>query len=187
VIARVSLLQLKQLITPPPRPLEAGSLAEWSAVEQKLGLSLPVEYRDFILTYGTGQFANFYLIYNPFSVSEWVNLHACVERVCKMEREFKREWPEMVPYKIFPDGPGLLPWGSDDNGNYYYWLTEGPADSWQVVSNESRGEGFREYGRCMTDFLCGILTGEIEALAGDYPESKDRMFKPIDVTKEMDS
>jgi len=179
----MSLLKLKELVAPPPRPFEAGSLAEWPAVEQKLGLSLPVEYRDFILTYGTGQFANFYLIYNPFSVSEWVNLHTCVERLCNTAREFKRDWPETIPYQIFPDRRGLLPWGGDDNGNYYYWLTEGPPDSWQVVSDEGRGEGFREYGRCMTDFLCEILTGKIQALAGEYPRNKDRVFRPFGVTK----
>jgi len=178
------LLELKKLVHPPLRPLEAGSLAEWPAVEQKLGLALPTDYRDFILTYGTGQFANFYMAFNPFSVSKWVNLHSSIERVWKAEREFKREWPQMVPYAIFPDCPGLLPWGRDDNGNEYYWFTEGEPDSWQVISNEGRGEGYREYGRCMTDFLCEILTGQIEALAGDYPSEEDRVFQPFDVTKE---
>jgi hypothetical protein len=178
----MSLAQLKRLVPPPRQPREAGSLAEWPAVEQKLGIALPTDYRDFILTYGTGQFANFYNIYNPFSVSEWINLRACVERVCKAEREFKREWPDTVPYKIFPEQLGLLPWGGDDNGNYYFWLTDGPADSWMVVSNEERGEGFREYGRCMTDFLFEILTGKIDILAGDSLRDEDRVFTPWDVT-----
>jgi hypothetical protein len=176
----MSLSQLKQLVAPPSRPLETGSLREWPSVEQKLGILLPIDYRDFILTYGTGHFANFYGIYNPFCVSEWMNLQACVERVCKSEREFKRNWPHLVPYNIFPERSGLLPWGADDNGNYYFWLTDGPADSWMVVSNEVRGEDFREYGRSMTDFLYGVLTGKIDALAGSYPQKEDCVFTPWD-------
>ena len=177
----MSLIKLRELVAPPPQPLEVGDLAEWPTVEQRLGLPLPSDYRDFILTYGTGKFANFYCVYNPFSISEWVNLHSSIERLCKIERELKRDWPNTVPYQIFPDRPGLLPWGCDDNGNYYYWVTEGVPDSWHVVSNEVRGEGYREYGRCMSGFFCDVLTGKIQALAGDYPQKEDRVFEPFDV------
>jgi hypothetical protein len=168
------------LVRPPRKPLEAGNLTGWPAVEQKLGTPLPTDYRDFILTYGTGLFASFYLIYNPFSVCKWLNLHQQVERLCGEERAFKREFPEVVPYRIFPERPGLLPWAGDENGNYYYWLTEGPPDSWMVISQEGRGEGFREYGRCMTDFFCDVFTGKIEALCGEYPETEHLVFEPID-------
>jgi hypothetical protein len=174
----VFIRKIKELVPPPIRPFELGSLEQWQTVEQKLGLSLPSDYRDFVLTYGTRSFARFYTIYNPFSSSEWANLHICIERLCKIAREFKRDWPETVPYQIYPDRPGLLPWGGDDNGNYYYWVTDGPPDTWQVVSDEVRGEGFREYGRSMTDFLSEVLTGKIQALAGDYPRDEHRIFKP---------
>jgi hypothetical protein len=174
----MSLLHIKALVPPPSRPCELGDIKNWPAVEEKLSLSLPTDYRDFVLTYGTGLFARFYIIYNPFSTSEWSNLEICVERLCSQEREFKRDWPDRVPFPIYPECPGLLPWGGDENGNYYYWLTDGRPDSWQVVSDEVRGEGFREYGRCMTDFLCDVMTGKIEALAGDYPKDEDRIFEP---------
>ena len=166
----MSIHKLKSLVPPPTRLFEVGNIDQWQAVEQKLGLVLPADYRDFVFTYGTGLFAEFYRVYNPFAVDEWMNLSASIERDCGWVRETKRDSPSRVPYPIFPEPSGLLPWGNDENGNYYYWITSGSPDSWLVVSDELRGEGFREYGRCMTDFLCEVLTGKIEALAGDYPQ-----------------
>jgi len=168
---------LKKLVPPPRNPSEVGSLQQWEAIERDLGLELPSDYRDFVFTYGSGRFAKFYGIYNPFAASQYAALLPSIQRVCAAERETKRDWPEIVPYPIYPDQPGLLPWGCDDNGNYYFWLTEGTSDFWPVLSDEVRGEGFREYHCTMTEFLIGILQGEFEALAGDYPRDEHRIFE----------
>jgi hypothetical protein len=170
---------LKVLVQPPKTPLETGGLQEWRAAEKRINLELPTDYRDFILAYGTGLFARFYGVYNPFSKNEYVNLELSLKRACDAQREIKAQFPNEVPYLIYPERPGLLPWGRDDNGNDYFWLTDGPPDSWKVVSCENRGEGFREYGRTMTEFLCEVLTRKIEALAGDYPTDEDRVFEPL--------
>ena len=173
----MSVDRLKAIVPPPQRPFEVEGLDRWRAVELKLGVTLPVDYRDFIFGYGSGLFARFYGIYSPFAASEWTNLLTSVERVCRGLGQIKRDWPEQVPYLIYPDCPGLLPWGRDENGNDYYWLTKGPPNTWQVVSDEVRGEGLRHHECNMTDFLSDILTGEIPALAGDYPHDQDRIFK----------
>jgi hypothetical protein len=173
----MSVSKLRQLVTPPNRPFEPGTIEQWASVESKLGLSLPSDYKDFLHSYGTGTFAAFYVIYNPFSSIEAANLLAKVETLCQQEREFKRDFPQAVPYRIYPERPGLLPWGGDENGNYYYWFTNGAPGAWKVISNEVRGDGFQEHGRCMTDFLCDVLTGEIPALAGDYPKDEYLHFE----------
>jgi hypothetical protein len=168
---------LKKIVPPPAQPSEVGSLQQWQTVEHQLGLVLPADYRDFVFSYGSGLFAQFYRVYNPFASSEYTALHASVHRVCGAAREFKRDWPDRVPYPIYPDQPGLLPWGNDENGNDYYWFTEGAPDTWRVLSDEGRGEGFREYGCTMTEFLTKVLLGEFEALAGDYPRDENRVFE----------
>ncbi len=173
----MSILKLKELVPPPNKPFELGTVEQWASVESKLGLSLPSDYRDFHLAYGTGLFAKLYIIYNPFSAIKAANLYAQIETVCQQEREFKRDFPEAVPYRVYPERPGILPWGGDENGNYYYWLTDGIPDSWQVISDEVRGDGFQEHSRCMTDFLYEVLTGNIEALAGDYPRDEYLRFE----------
>jgi hypothetical protein len=173
----MAIQELIQLVPPPVRPCEIGSIEEWRTIEGKLGLVLPKDYNDFIFSYGSGLFAQFYRIYNPFAKEEWTNLNTSIERVCGWIRETRRNCPDHVPYHIFPEKLGLLPWGNDENGNNYYWLTDGSPDSWGVISDEVRGEGLREYNCCMTDFLCGVLTGKIEALAGDYPRIENRVFQ----------
>src|SRR6266704_1970342 len=121
----MSIERLKALVAPPVQPFEVGTLDQWQKVERELGTQLPSDYRDFVFTYGSGLFAQFYRIYNPFAASEFTALNTSVQRVCAAERETKRDWPDRVPYPIYPDQPGLLPWGNDENGNDYYWLTEG--------------------------------------------------------------
>ena len=87
------------------------------------------------------------------------------------------QFPQYYPYPICPEFPGFLPWGSDDNGNYYRWLTEGPADRWMVLTNEVRGQGYWLHNRTMTEYLAGVFRGEIAALASDYPAPGDLVFE----------
>ncbi len=172
--------QLKKIVPPPQRPFEVDSLENWQEIEQKLGLVLPSDYRDFIFAYGSGLFAQFYRVYNPFASSEWTALEASIKRICNAEREIKRGFPDCVPYQIYPEEAGIVPWGNDENGNEYFWLTHGAPDTWLVLSDEMRGEGFREYGCSMTEFLTRVLLGQIEALAGDYPTEENLVFEPFD-------
>jgi hypothetical protein len=169
--------RLTALVPVPARPSEVGTLDQWRSIERELGTPLPSDYREFVFNYGSGLFAQFYRVYNPFAKSEYTALLTSVKRISNAVREIKRDWPDQVPYKIHPEKPGLLPWGNDENGNDYYWLTDGPPDSWLVLSDEVRGEGFREYGRCMTDFLSDVLLGKIKALAGDFPTEEHRVFE----------
>ena len=175
----MSIQELKKLVPPPDRPSEVGSLEAWREIERKIGLVLPSDYRDFIFTYGSGLFAQFYRVCNPFDPSEWISLYASVERVCNSEGEIKRKFPDQVPYPIYPQEAGILPWGNDENGNEYFWLTQGAPDTWLVLSDEVRGEGFREYGCSITEFLTKVLIGHIEALASDYPREENFVFEPF--------
>ena len=65
----MSLATINSLVPPPESPVEVGTKAGWKEVEMKLGLKLPADYRKFIDTYGSGLFADFYIIYNPFAAS----------------------------------------------------------------------------------------------------------------------
>jgi hypothetical protein len=168
---------LMQLVPPPAKPTEVGTLKKWRDVEKKLGTNLPVDYREFVFAYGTGLFAKFYRVYNPFAASEYTALLPQVQTVCKMERDFKESNPERVPYPIYPDAVGLLPWGNDENGNYYFWLTEGEPDEWTVAQNEARGKGYRAQPCSMTEFLTQVLQKKIKALASGYPQKKDMVFE----------
>ena len=166
---------ITSLIAPPPVPKQVGTVADWQVVERELGIVLPSDYRDFILSYGTGQLANLYSVWNPFRGSEFIEQ---VRLVCRCEQEFQKQFPHRCPYAIHPQRPGFLPWGTDENGNYYGWLTEGPSDKWPVLSNNVRGHGYKLYRLTMTEYFAAVLRGEILPLASDYPCSDDLVFTP---------
>lgn len=174
---------LTRLVPPPARPTEVGTPEQWRDIEKRLGTKLPNDYREFVFAYGSGLFARFYRVYNPFAASESIALLPQVRTVCEMERGFKESYPERVPYPIFPEPGGVLPWGNDENGNYYFWVTKGEPDEWTVAENEVRGHGYRRHPYSMTDSLTHVLQGKVQALASDYPEKQDMVFDswaPVD-------
>lgn len=174
----MSLTELKKLVPPPNKPFEVGTLDGWKQVEEKLNLRLPKDYREFIFTYGSGLFAGFYRIYNPFAKSEYTSLYKCVNTICNQDQRSQRLFPDRFPYPFYPEPNGLVPWGNDENGNDYFWLSEGPPTKWQVVQMENRGSGMKIQPFTMTGFLVNILKKKIEALAGDYPCKQDYVFEP---------
>ncbi len=171
--------QLKTLVPPPKQPLEIGTPDEWHRLEQRLALVLPTDYREFVLTYGTGLFAQFYRVYNPFSADTYMSLYAQVQKTCDWRRRTKAEFPERVPYAIYPDPGGILPWGNDENGHDYYWLTRGSPEDWTVVADDVRGAGFSQHNCTMTGYLLGVLSKRIKPLAGDYPRKENFVFEPF--------
>jgi hypothetical protein len=173
----MSFTELSRLVAPPDTPQEVGTLAEWSSIESQLGMTLPGDYREFVFAYGTGLFANFYRVYNPFASSQYIALIPSVTRVCGYNRESQKSFPDRFPYPYYPDANGLLPWGNDVNGNDYFWLTDGSPNEWRVVQDENRGNGILVHPLSMTEFLTSILKGETTPLAGGYPLGEDYVFQ----------
>lgn len=172
----MSLSRLIQLVTPPKNPFEIGTLEEWHERESQIGVSLPADYREFVFTYGTGLFAGFYRIYNPFAASQTMSLMESITRVCEQNRISQQSFPERFPYRYFPEPCGLIPWGNDENGNDYFWLPDGLPETWNVVQDENRGSGLVRQPFIMTEFLVSVLEGKTKPLASDYPHEDDFVF-----------
>lgn len=167
-----------QLVPPPAQPVDVGTVADWEHAEAQMGLTLPSDYRAFIFAYGSGLFANLYRIYTPFSDSPYRSLLQQSVAISDMNRQSQQRFPERFPYPYYPDRGGLLPWGNDENGNDYFWLTEGPPDSWAVVQDENRGTGIRVQPYSLSGFLLAILEKRVEPLASEYPRKRDYRFTP---------
>jgi len=172
----MSIDSLTSLIQPPVKPSQVGSCSDWTLVEEELGVEYPSDFKAFVNSYGSGSIGRFYWVWNPYSKDEYLDQ---VRMVCKYESELKSEFPEYHPYAIFPDAPGFLPWGSDENGNYYGWLTIGEPDKWPILTNEVRGSGYELHNRSFSKYLTGVFNSEIKPLAGDYPKAEDMVFEQI--------
>jgi hypothetical protein len=63
-----------------------------------------------------------------------------------------------TPVRLWPDRPGLLPWGRGDSGQAVLWWVDGPPERWPVVLADP-SDGLRTYDTDMTGLLAGWLAG----------------------------
>ncbi len=164
---------LTNLITPPKFPDQIGNQSDWLRTEKKLGLTLPSDFREFVDSYGSGSLGGFFWIWNPYldNFIEYVN------EICEIDRRLQEQFPEHYPEHIYPERPGFLPCASDDNGNYYGWLTSYEPDDWTFMSHEPRGRGFKHHNVTFVEYFFGVFSKEIESLATGFPKDSDLRFE----------
>jgi len=167
--------QLAALIAAPKKPLDHEG--NWRAAEIVVGAEFPPDFRDLITHYGTGAFfRGFLTVYNPLTVEGLARIKQDEKR-CRDQREGL--YP--CPFPIHPEIPGLLPWGRDENGNGYFWLTKGKPEKWPVVF---LGHGYEDqpvqFRTDITGFLVRYATDKFEALVqpGDPMTHAMRVFTP---------
>ena len=134
--------RLSEMVPPPAEPFEVGNLENFAKVEAELGLALPADYKQVILTYGSGQWQGFWYILNPFTKNEFLNLIIQSKNRRPMnwnmldsERELRESYKGIYryPHAIYPEPGGIMPWGITDNGGRFFWLTKGVQEKWPTI------------------------------------------------------
>lgn len=152
---------------PPAKPSEIPD-GGWQSVQARLGIEFPADYKEFIARYGTGAIDSFLWVLSPFATNRHLNLFD--EGRAKLEALSELRY-ESIPYPLFPDAGGILPWGVTDNGDVLYWLCNGPPSDWVIVVNESRGPRWREFKLSTSEFLAAVVTRElvVDVFPEDFP------------------
>ena len=169
--------RLMAVVPPPAAPSETFR-GPWEPVEAKIGRELPPDYKAFVRLYGGGYFFTDAVMINVAgAVSRGARLEAQVPIICG---SFTAGGDDQLPYRLWPEPDGLIPFGSTMDGDYICWLPEGEPAAWTIVV-WGRGLGTFEAFDCdMTDFLAGLVTGEIDP--PEFPGellSCDRLFVPF--------
>jgi hypothetical protein len=150
---------LSRIMPPPANPVEAGG--SWSYVEERLGVELPEDFKDFIQLYGSGRIDRFVSVLNPFSTRPTLNLLEQSTRQLDALRELHDYFGEQNPFELYPTAGGLLPVAITDNGDVIHWLTSGNPADWTIVVNEARSPDYEQFACNLTAFLEGLLVKSI--------------------------
>lgn len=157
-----------RVMPPPTSTFEAPGKDEWIALEARFGFAFPEDFKDFIQIYGSGNVANFLWVFNPFSKNKNLNLIEQTKEQMDVLVELQ-SFGEIVPYRLFPEAGGILPFAVTDNGDVLYWKTCGEPNYWPVVINEARSPEWESFDMPMTKFLLEILCHRLKCSI--FPEN----------------
>lgn len=164
-----AMAQLRIDVPAPEEPVENGPLPQLHTTEKSLGLILPSSFVELARAYGTGSFrtpewSGLLQFFNPFSSS-------FVQRVTELAqavRELKRaEGDSFISHEIYPEKPGLLPFGYGEGERLLFWLTDGPPDSWPVVVSPA-DRSFHQFALSVPDFLVKLFAGDIDCWGAEH-------------------
>ena len=173
---------LSSVVEPPEQPAAEVTQEHWAVLEQSLGFKFPADYREFIQIYGSGLLGSFLRVLCPIPSKHHQPYLRAITRILQNKlilRELEGE--EEVPYKLFPLSPALLPWGTDENANEYFWLADRrPPSKWPVIVAGGRSSSWERFDMSMIDFLSECFLGRLRASVwpDDFPElPHDRIFE----------
>lgn len=150
--------RLTDVVPPPAEPVYSGSQQEWSAFQEKVGLTFPEEYCTISSTYGSGRFLGGELkVANPFDPDDEDFASFELTRL----RETKDNYPDEVPYPLFPDLGGLYPFGIDGNGNTFLWKTDASPEKWPIVCFNSEDYS-EEVNHSLIQFLILLISNQLD-------------------------
>jgi hypothetical protein len=124
------MLRLAELAPPPERPVAAEG--DFSSAVADLGSPLPADFRSLVCRYGYGTFGDHVHLWSPFFAP--CTMMERSRATLEADRMLARMHPKAVPFALFPEAAGALPWADTDNGDVAYWLTDrGAPDRWLVA------------------------------------------------------
>ncbi|WP_433017000.1 hypothetical protein [Kribbella sp. CA-294648] len=173
------------------RPGATGVPIDWAAVEARLGLRLPTDYKELASAYGPLDIGEFIWLHVPcvqegrFDYGDWLKE---THRHC---RALSRKVPPHTPPPFHPQPGGLLAWGTTRRSTYLFWDTSAAdPDQWPVVAYDSdAGQAgknpWQNFGLPLLDMLEATLRTGLE-LPPAYDESVfhrgDRRLGPLPPT-----
>lgn len=140
-----------------------ASEVDWSEVEQRLDLPLPSDFRALVERFPWGIFRGHIVVGNPGLHRGKADLIAGMSVVLDDMRDWGIE-EGLVPYPVYPEPGGLVPWGGGPGGAPICWLTIGAdPDAWQVVLGSSDFEIWENFAGGAARFILAVLTREFKS------------------------
>lgn len=156
----MSLDELLTLLRPPAEPVAHSG--DWSAVEIELGVGFPSDYKEFLSVYGVGSLRESFWVLSPFSARPGFGLQEKLAFERRKHHDLIEDYQlDVLPYPIFPEQGGILPWGSTAGGCMCSWVTVGSPDNWTVFVENPEFD-WEEFECSMTTFLADAFARRID-------------------------
>jgi hypothetical protein len=148
-------------ILPPPAeaPQFNEELLDWN--QNKLSTLLPDDFIEFGRVYGSGTIETAYSweVCSPFRVT-FPMFVMDFARICHLYKDAAE--PEGVPFGIFPEVGGVLPFAKTPDGDTVGWITAGEPNSWKVVDMHDYEVGdFEIFDLSFSEYFLNVLTRKI--------------------------
>ncbi|WP_405478890.1 hypothetical protein [Streptomyces sp. NBC_00009] len=130
---------------------------DWDAVEERLGTRLPTDFKQLAEIFRNGAFDGFLTLYVPEAAVPGMDFVEHAEYLAGFAaRSGTSLWE---PYGIYPAPGGLLEWGSSEQADQFYWLTEGDdPDRWPVLASEDIPDTWTRFDGTAAEFVFRMLT-----------------------------
>lgn len=156
----------------------------WDEVESILGVAMPSDFKKLMARFPSGVFGERFYVYSP------------VQDAAAFD-EFRNDWREdldwlielrdsgqqIIPYPVYPERGGLIPWGTGDE-HVFYWKTtahDGDSDGWSIAYADRFAQDWGEYSGDMTSFMRDVITGRFFDVNLFYEPSVEKWtFTPFD-------
>ncbi|MEV0777342.1 SMI1/KNR4 family protein [Streptomyces sp. NPDC050433] len=136
-----------------------GIPVDWEAIEGELQIPLPADYRELFEAFGGGVFSDsvYFLGYDEGLAFDFLTQWRVALSV---DRDSGAgDVSAVEPYSIYaPGGKGLVPWGSTEWGDEYFWLIDaGRPGEYPIFARAEDGEWHR-YDMSTSEFLYRVLS-----------------------------
>ncbi len=176
--------ELTSVIPPPSRPRITMADSDWIQLFQQIGTRLPGDFVQTYKAYGDGYFYS-----KTHCMSANLGLYAgamCqpffphVPRRLSALRIIKEKRPKCVPFPLYWEPGGLLPWARATNDTDLCWRVRGElVDNWQVVVLRAGKGEFETYEMSAIQFLARAIKGTIASnlLPKGFPGTEGVAFE----------
>lgn len=157
-------MRLFDLVPPPKCPsLRPNS---WQAIESRLGVALPTDYKRIVDRYGYGIWGEWIILFVPDAPVPAYDLLIAAPRITVSEAQFLASMPveerlRDFPYRMYEDGSGLFPFAVTTEMDVLYWNVSFGSVSWPIVVVGSRDTRHSVHHLSLDDLLYRFLTAQL--------------------------
>jgi hypothetical protein len=163
-------------ICPPPERAQVSRTEPWNAIEERLGFTLPDDYKEVSDRYGLGGFKSFVVVFQPNCDLQPSDIESMSEQINGSILHQQEEGTLRAPVAA----DQLRVAGVTDNGDFIFWVTDGnQPNDWQIAVNEARSHDWFIHDGNLVSFLTSFMDGSLEVpMFPDSLRSKLPHFTP---------